>query len=62
MKYFIYQTVMNILTIVFFFVLLNFFREEKDNTLYKLLDLEHILLILFFSLTKASYNTYKKKQ
>lgn len=53
---------MNILTIVFFFVLLNFFREEKDNTLYKLLDLEHILLILFFSLTKASYNTYKKKQ
>jgi hypothetical protein len=62
MKYFISQTIQNILIIVFFFIVLNIFRDQKNNTLYKLLDLEHILLILVFSVAKATYNTYKKKK
>ncbi|VXB28275.1 conserved hypothetical protein [Flavobacterium sp. 9R] len=62
MKYFISQTIQNILLIVFFFIVLNIFRDHKKNTLYKLLDLEHILLILVFSVAKATYDTYKKKK
>lgn len=62
MKYFITQTIQNILLIVFFFISLNIFRDEKNNTLHKLLDLEHILLILLFSVAKATYDTYKKKK
>jgi len=62
MKYFISQTILNILLIVFFFIVLNIFRNEKNNTLYKLLDLGHILLILVFSVAKATYDTYKKKK
>nr|WP_315141183.1 hypothetical protein [uncultured Flavobacterium sp.] len=62
MKYFITQTIQNILLIVFFFILLNIFRDEKNNTLHKLLDLERILLILLFSVAKATYDTYKKKK
>lgn len=62
MKYFIYQTIQNILIIVFFFIVLNIFRDQKNNSLYKLLDLEHILLILLFSVAKATYDTYKKKK
>lgn len=62
MKYFISQTIQNILIIVFFFIVLNIFRDQKNNTLYKLLDLEDILLILVFSVAKATYNTYKKKK
>lgn len=62
MKYFISQTIQNIFLIVFFFILLNIFRNEKNNTLHKLLDLEHILLILFFPVAKATYDTYKKKK
>ncbi|MGL2999695.1 hypothetical protein [Flavobacterium sp. RSSB_23] len=62
MKYFISQTIQNILIIVFFFIVLNIFRDQKNNTLYKLLDLEHILLIIVFSVAKATYNTYKKKK
>ena len=62
MKYFISQTVINIILIVFIFILRNFFRDEKNYNIYKRLDIEHILLILFFSVGIASYNTYKKKQ
>ena len=62
MKYFITQTIQNILIIVFFFIVLNIFRDQKNNTLYKLLDLEHVLLILLFSVAKATYDTYKKKK
>lgn len=62
MKYFISQTIQNIFLIVFFFILLNIFRNEKNNTLHKLLDLEHILLILLFPVAKATYDTYKKKK
>lgn len=62
MKYFITQTLQNILLIVFIFIIRNFFRDEKNNTLEKLLDLEYLLLILFFSIALASYYTYKKKQ
>lgn len=62
MKYFITQMLQNILLIVFIFIIRNFFRDEKNNTLEKLLDLEHLLLILFFSVALASYYTHKKKQ
>ncbi|MBB1192415.1 hypothetical protein DNC80_01875 [Flavobacterium sp. SOK18b] len=60
MKYFITQTLQNILLIVFILLIRNFFKDEKNNDIYKVLDLEHIFLILFFSVALASYETYKK--
>lgn len=62
MKYFITQTLQNILLIVFILLIRNFFKDEKNKDIYKLLDSEHIFLILFFSVALASYETYKKKQ
>ncbi|SFE54997.1 hypothetical protein SAMN04488131_102331 [Flavobacterium xueshanense] len=62
MKYFITQTLQNTILIVFILIIRNFFKDEKNNDIYKLLVLERIFLILFFSVALASYETYKKKQ
>lgn len=62
MKYFITQTLQNTILIVYILMIRNFFKDEKNNDIYKLLDLECIFLILFFSVALASYETYKKKR
>ena len=62
MKYFITQTLQNTILIVFILMIRNFFKDEKNNDIFKLLDLERIFLILFFSVALASYYTYKKSE
>jgi len=59
MKYIFYETLKNIILIVIILIVFNFFKEEKNNTLNKLLDLEHVFLLLLLSLIKAFYD-YKK--
>lgn len=62
MKYFITQTLQNTILIVLILMIRKNFKDEKNIDIYKLLDLEHIFLILFFSVALASYETFKKKQ
>jgi hypothetical protein len=56
MKYFHYSNVAKHNCVHFTYP--KFFKDEKNNDIYKLLDLEHIFLILF-SVALASYETYK---
>ena len=62
MKYFITQTIQNIFIIVLIVLTKNYIKDESFHVFNKLLDLEHILLILFFSTARAGYYMYKKKQ
>jgi hypothetical protein len=61
MKKIISETLKNILVIIMLFIVFNFFREKSNITLYKLFDLEHIILIFFLSISKATYDYIKER-
>lgn len=60
MKFFITQLLKNISLVVLFFVITNLFRTKDEQTLYKLLDTEHIIVLVILSSIWAGYTTYKK--
>lgn len=60
MKFFITQLLKNISLVVVFFVITNLFRTKDERTLYKLLDPEHIIVLVILSSIWAGYTTYKK--
>ena len=62
MKYFITQTLQNILLIVLIVLTKNYIKDESFRGFNKLLNLEYILLIFLFSTARAGYYMYKKKQ
>ena len=60
MKFFITQLLKNISLVVLFFVITNLFRNKNERTLYKLMDPEHIVVLIVLCSIWAGYTTYKK--
>ena len=61
MKKFLFEIAQNAFYIIVVFIALNLFRDEKNNTLHKLTELEPLLLIFIFSTIKALYECFIKK-
>jgi hypothetical protein len=62
MKKIFFKTLINITIIIIFFLFFYFFKDDSNINLYKLVDLEHILLILFLSVSKAIYDYVRERK